>query len=149
MIRSAGVQNANNFERWERSYSYDALYGASGGSTKIKVANQPQSTPNQQSYFDRNDGRAKQMRYPQSAIDQPPVSTYLAYNGVSAPVKEGFAADYVVTNPTSSPAIHQITIDRWPGLVNPESYGVTASNRADWRTNSVFDSSGWLSQPSA
>ncbi len=84
------------------------------------------------------------MLYPQSAIDQQPVSTYLAYNGIGALVKEGFAADYVATNPTSSPAIHQITSTDGRGLVTSESYGVTASNSADWRTNSVFDSSGWL-----
>ena len=84
------------------------------------------------------------MLYPQSALDQQPVLTYLAYNGIGALVKEGFAADYVATNPTSSPAIHQITSTDGRGLVTSESYGVTASNSADWRTNSVFDSSGWL-----
>ena len=37
------------------------------------------------------------------ALDEQPVSTYLAYNGVGALVKKGFAADYVTTNATSSP----------------------------------------------
>jgi len=90
VVRSAGAPNANTYERWERRYSYDALNRAIGSSTKIQVANQPQLTLNQQSYFDKSYGRPKQMLYPQSAIDQQPVSTYLAYNSVGALVVADF-----------------------------------------------------------
>ena len=141
--RTGGDGGTRTYEKWQRSFSYDALNRSTASSTRMQAGIAAEVVLSTQSYFDKNFGRVKQMVYPSSQIDSQPLSTYQAYNVLGVPVREGFVADYVAATPESSPAFHVLTGVDGRGLVTAESYGVNGNN-ADWRANSIYDSSGWL-----
>ena len=142
--RLGGVAGTDSYERWEREFSYDGLSRAKQSRTTMQVGVSPAVTLVTQTKFDSYFGRTKQLVYPASSVDQGAVSIYQAYNALGALVKEGFAADYVPTNPEDSPAIRRLNGVDGRGLLTSESYGVRADGIVDWHSNNLYDSSGWL-----
>jgi RHS repeat-associated protein len=149
VMRTGGTPNLEDYERWERVFTYDALQRGIATTTTTNVNNEPAVRMSTETRFDKHYGRVKQLVYPTSAIDSSIVSIYQAYNSLGMMVREGFWNDYV-PNTTAlplahldSPAIRSAKAQDGRGLLISEHFGVSGAS-VDWRASQEFDSSGWL-----